>query len=52
MKGSFARFLFNLAVPEVGDGWLDVEDYNRRTDAYFEMKRWWTKLNGGKRDGL
>ena len=32
--------IFRMAVPQVGY-FGDISDYNRRTEAYFAMKRWW-----------
>ena len=45
--------LFNNVAASGGlaDGMaMTVEDYNRRTDAYFEMKRWWDHVERRKRD--
>ena len=42
-KGGIEEALLKYAVPQVGD-FDSIEDYNRRTQAYFKMKKWWDKL--------
>ena len=48
MKDPLARLLFGSSVPEIGLEWTDMKDYNRRVQAYFEMKRWWDSLDDSK----